>query len=429
MTSMTELRRETFAALRVPNFRLFFAGQSVSLVGTWMQVVAQSWLVLQMTHSATAVGLLVATQTLPVLFVAPYGGLVADRVNKRVLLIGLQTVLGLIALLLGVLTVTHTVRLWEVFAIAGVLGIVNAFENPTRQSFLLEMVGSDNVRNAVSLNSVMVNAARAVGPAIAGIIIAVGGLGICFLLNAASYVAVVVCLLLMNVAALMPSPPAVRAKGQLREGFAYVARTPALLIPLLIMGIIGCFAYEFQVTLPYMADHAFHGGSRTYGFMTAAMGLGAVCGGLYVAARGRTGIRTMVSASLTFGVVILASALAPSVGFEIVALFFVGAASVSLMARGNSTLQVSAEPEMRGRVMAFWAVAFLGTTPIGGPIAGWVAQTFGARWGLVLGAVACFAAAGVGAYALLRRRAGAQLPERLTRLGTMPIVATPDGPE
>jgi MFS family permease len=406
-----------FAAFALPNFRLFFAGQSISLVGTWMQIVAQGWLVLMLTHSATKVGLLVAIQTLPILFFAPYGGLVADRLNKRVLLIGLQSFLGVLALLLGILTVTHVITLWEVYVIALVLGTANAFENPTRQSFLLEMVGADNVRNAVSLNSVMVNAARAVGPAIAGIIIAVGGLGICFLLNAASYIAVVACLLLMNVAALMPSPKTLRAKGQLRDGFAYIARTPSLLIPLLMMAIVGCFAYEFQVTLPYMAEHAFHGDSRTYGFMTAAMGLGAVVGGLYVAARGRTGIQTMVKASTTFGVVIMAAALAPSAAFEIVALFFVGAASVSLMARGNSTLQITSDPEMRGRVMAFWAVAFLGTTPLGGPIAGWVAETFGPRWGLVLGAMACLAAAGLGAYALMRKRAGAHLPQHLQSLG------------
>lgn len=402
MTSMTELRRDMFAALAVPNFKLFFTGQSISLIGTWMQTVAQGWLVLELTHSATMVGLVVAAQTLPILLVAPYGGLVADRVNKRVLLVGLQTTLGLLALILGLLTVTNLVTLPEVFVIAFVLGIVNAFENPTRQSFLLEMVGAAHVRNAVSLNSVMVNGARAIGPAFAGIIIAWGGLGVCFLLNAASYVAVVVSLLLMNAAALMPSPPALRKKRQLREGFSYIAHTPALLVPLVMMAIIGCFSYEFQVTLPYMAKQAFEGGSRTYGFMTAAMGLGAVVGGLYVAARGRTGIATMVRASTIFGVVILAAALAPDVGLEIVALFAVGAASVSLMARGNSTLQLTSDPDMRGRVMAFWAVAFLGTTPIGGPMAGWVAQTFGARWGLILGAAACFVAAGVGLAVLQR---------------------------
>ena len=412
MTSMTDLRRDMFAALSVPNFRLFFGGQSISLIGTWMQTVAQGWLVLELTHSATMVGLVVAAQTLPILFVAPYGGLVADRVNKRVLLVALQSILGLLALVLGILTVTKVVTLWQVFVIAFLLGIVNAFENPTRQSFLLEMVGADHVRNAVSLNSVMVNGARAIGPAFAGIIIAWGGLGVCFLLNAVSYIAVVASLLLMSVATLMPSPPATRGRGQLREGFAYIARTPALLIPLIMMAIIGCFSYEFMVTLPYMAKEAFMGGARTYGFMTAAMGLGAVVGGLYVAARGRTGIRTMVRASVVFGVVILAAALAPHVGFEIVALFAVGAASVSLMARGNSTLQITSDPEMRGRVMAFWAVAFLGTTPLGGPIAGWVAQTFGARWGLILGAVACFVAALVGLAALQRheRRAPAQSP-------------------
>jgi predicted MFS family arabinose efflux permease len=209
-------------------------------------------------------------------------------------------------------------------------------------------------------------------------------------------------LLAMDASLLRPSAPQPHERGQVRAGFAYVRRERELGVPLLMMAIMGCFTYEFQVTLPYFARTTFDGDSRTYGFMTAAMGLGAVIGGLYTAARGRTGIRTLVRSSVLFGILVLATALAPSATTALVLLVAVGAASVSLMARGNATLQLASAPEMRGRVMALWLVAFMGTTPLGGPVAGWVSSTFGARWGLVLGALACFAAAAVGAAALRR---------------------------
>jgi MFS family permease len=250
----------------------------------------------------------------------------------------------------------------------------------------------------------MVNVARAVGPAAAGLIIEAGGLGICFLLNAASFVAVVGSLVRMNVAALAPSPPQQRARGQLREGLRDVRGEVGLAVPLLMMAIVGCLAYEFQVTLPVVAARAFHGGSRTYGFMTAAMGVGAVVGGLYTAGRGRTGLLSLVRSSVVFAVVIAAAAVAPTLPLEIIALAAVGAASVSFLSKGNSTLQLAAAPHMRGRVMALWAVAFLGSTPIGGPVAGYVAQHAGARWGLALGAFACAAAAVIGMSVLRRVR-------------------------
>ncbi|HYO20432.1 MAG TPA: MFS transporter [Dermatophilaceae bacterium] len=399
---LATLRHETFSALSIRNFRLYFAGQSISMVGTWMQMVAQAWLVLEITGSATWVGLTFAAQTLPILLVGPYGGLVADRTNKRSLLVALQVVMGVLALVLSVLTLTDTVLLWQVLGLAALLGLADAFEKPTRQSFLVEIVGPESVRNAVSLNSVMVNAARVLGPAVAGLVIAAGGLGVCFALNAASFVPVVLMLLAMDASLLRPAVPQPHERGQVRAGFAYVRRERELGVPLLMMAIMGCFTYEFQVTLPYLARTTFDGDSRTYGFMTAAMGLGAVLGGLYTAARGRTGIRTLVRSSILFGVLVLATALAPSATVALVLLVAVGAASVSLMARGNATLQLATAPEMRGRVMALWLVAFLGTTPLGGPVVGWVSSTFGARWGLVLGAAACFVAAAVGAIALSR---------------------------
>jgi MFS family permease len=403
---LTEARRITFAALAVPNYRLYVRGQSVSLVGTWMQMTAQSWLVLTVTGSSTALGVVIALQTLPVLLLGPYGGVIADRVDKRRLMVALQCAMGVQALVLGLLTVLHVVRLWEIAALAALLGLNNAFENPARQSFMLELVGAEHLRNAVSLNSVLVNVARAIGPAIGGVLIATVGVGVCFLLNAGSFVAVVATLVRLDRGALAPSPPAPRARGQLREGLRYVARTPQLGVPLLMMGLAGMLAYEFQVSLPVMAKHGLHSGAAGFGFMTAAMGVGAVMGGLLVAARGRTGLLPLSIAAAGFGVALLLAALAPSLGVELVALMLVGWASISFMSTGNATLQLTAEPSMRGRVMSLWFVAFQGSTPIGGPIVGWLMSVAGARAGLGLAAATCIvvAAGGLLAWRRLERR-------------------------
>ncbi len=404
MNRLISARRTTFAALEIPNYRRYVRGQSISLTGTWMQMTAQAWLVLTLTHSAAKLGLVVALQTLPVLLLAPYGGVIADRVDKRRLMVALQIAMGLQALTLGLLTVMGAVRLWEIGALAVLLGLNNAFENPARQSFMLEMVGSEDLRNAVSLNSVLVNVARIVGPAVAGVLIATVGEGVCFLLNAASFVPVVASLLRLDRSALRPSPPAPRAPGQLREGLRYVARTPELAVPLAMMALVGCLAYEFQVSLPVMARQGLHVGATGYGFMTAAMGVGAVAGGLLVAARGRTGLPTLVAAATAFGMVLALAAVAPTMGVELVALALTGWASISFMSTGNSTLQLTAEPTMRGRVMSLWFVAFQGSTPIGGPIVGWVMVQAGARAGLWVGAVTCLLAALMGVAAIRRRR-------------------------
>jgi MFS family permease len=392
----------TFSALAVPNYRRYFFGQSVSLVGTWMQTTAQAWLVLTLTNSATDLGFVIALQTLPILLLGPYGGVIADRVDKRRLMVVLQALMGIQALVLGVLTVVHVIRLWEVCVLAVVLGLNNTFENPARQAFVLEMVGPTDLRNAVTLNSVTVNAARAVGPAVAGVLIATVGVGVCFLANAVSFVAVVASLVTMDKSALEPSVPSQRAKGQMREGLSYVRHNRRLGVPLVMMAMVGMLTYEFQVSLPELAKHTFHGSSEVYGFMTAAMGIGAVIGGLWTAARGSTGIRPLVIAATGFGAVTLLAALAPILPLELVALALVGWGSVAFLALGNSTLQLNSDPSMRGRVMALWAVAFLGSTPIGGPTIGWVIRVSNPRIGLLVGAVTCFFAAGVGALASRR---------------------------
>jgi MFS family permease len=319
----------------------------------------------------------------------------------------LQVAMGVQALVLGVLTVTGSVRLWEIGVLAALLGLNNAFENPARQSFMLEMVGPENLRNAVSLNSVLVNVARVIGPAVAGVLIATVGEGVCFLVNAASFVAVVASLRMLDRAMLTPSEPSPRAPGQLREGLRYVRRTPELGVPLLMMALAGALAYEFQVTLPVMARQGLHAGATAYGFMTAAMGVGAVVGGLFVANKGRTGLPPLVLAASAFGVVLLLAALAPNLPIEIVALAFVGGASISFMSTGNSTLQLTAAPGMRGRVMSLWFVAFQGSTPIGGPIVGWVMAQAGARAGLGLGGITCLLVALLGLLAVRRLRTNA----------------------
>jgi MFS family permease len=404
VTRVAKAGRITFAALSVPNYRRYISGQAISLIGTWMQMTAQSWLVLTLTHSSTDLGLIVALQTLPVLLLTPYGGVIADRVDKRKLMIVLQAAMGVQALILGLLTVTGNVKVWEIGVLAVLLGLNNAFENPSRQSFMLEMVGREHIRNAVSLNSVLVNVARSIGPAVAGILIATVGTGVCFLANAGSFVAVVVTLSTLDTSKLNPTPPQARAKGQLREGFRYIRSKRDLAIPLLMMAAVGCLTYEFQVSLPVLASKGLHSGSTGFGFLTAAMGVGAVAGGLLVAARGRTGLKPLVLYSTAFGVTMGFAALAPSLGVALPLMALVGACSVAFMSTGNSTLQLGADPTMRGRVMALWFVAFQGSTPIGGPAIGALMALAGPRAGLAAGAITCLVVAGLGWLAIDRRR-------------------------
>jgi MFS family permease len=379
-----------------------------------MQMAAQSWLVLTLTHSATDLGLIVALQTLPVLILGPYGGVVADRIDKRRAMIALQAMMGVQALTLAVLTLTNSVELWQIGVLALILGLNNAFENPARQSFMLELVGPGHLRNAVSLNSTMVNVARVIGPGIGGLMIAAVGTGWCFLFNAVSFIAVICSLTRMDTSALSPVTPAPRAKGQLREGLRYVRHERRLALPLAMAAVVGCLAYEFQVTLPFMAAHGLHVGSAGYGFMTAAMGVGAAVGGLWIAARGKIGSSALIMASVGYGVSMTLAAIAPDLALELIALALVGGAGVAFMSMTNATLQLRAAPEMRGRVMALWFVSFQGSTPIGGPIVGAVMAGYGARAGLGIGAVACFAVAAAGALALRSLRArDAEVPVEL----------------
>jgi len=393
----------TFASLRVRNFRYYFAGQSLSLIGTWMQSVTQTWLVYTWTHSGFQVGLIVALQTLPILLLGPLGGTIADRFGKYHVLFYTQALAGVQALVLAILTLTGNLQLWELYLIALSLGLINTVDNPTRQTFVAELVGTDQLRNAVTLNSVMVNVARAIGPAVAGVLIASVGSGWCFLINALSFGFVLLSLRAIHTEELTLTPRVKRMRGQVREGFRYVGRTPLLRDALLMMALIGCLTYEFQTTLPLMAGGTFHGDSRTYGFLTACMGLGAVAGGLVAAGRRGYGQSRLVVTAGVFGVAVLAAALAPTLGVEAATLLLVGACSVTFLSLGNATLQLGSEPAMRGRVMSLWSVAFLGSTPIGGPVVGLVGGSLGARYALGLGGLAALVAAGYGRLALRRR--------------------------
>jgi MFS family permease len=401
VTAATEAVRRTFSSLAVRNYRLYFVGQTISVSGTWMQRVALAWLVLQITGSGTAVGVVTALEFLPILFLAPLGGVVADRWDKRRLLYVTQSAAGLVAAALGLIVVTGVVELWMIYVLASCLGVVYSIDMPARQTFVLEMVGREDLTNAVSLNSVLVNVARVLGPATAAGLILVVGIGWCFLFNAASYIAVLVTLAMMDAAALHTSPPQPRRKGQLREGFQYVRATPSVLTPLLMMAAVGTFAYEYQVVLPVFAKFTFDGNAATFAAMTAFMGLGAVAGGLVTAARrNRTAVALGITA-VVFGSIQMLTSLAPTLDVALFLFAVLGAASISFLALGNATLQLNSSPEMRGRVMGLWAVAFLGSTPIGGPIMGAIAEHLGPRVALGLGG-AITVAAGALAFGSLR---------------------------
>jgi MFS family permease len=358
-----------------------------------MQRLAQEWLVLDLTGSGSWLGIVAALQFLPILAIGPWGGLIADRVDKRRLLLITQAAAGVLAAVLGVVALTGMVQLWMVLVLALALGVVTALDNPTRQAFVVEMVGPDDVANAVTLNSVMINAARAIGPAIAGVLIASTGMAATFMLNAASYVLVVAALLAMDPARLDRGVPAARGPGQVREGFRYVAQTPSLRTPLLLMVVAGTLAYEFSVTLPLMARYAFHGDAQTLGVLNSALGLGAVVGGLVTASRSAPTDRSAGIAALCFGALLLATAAAPTLWVAAVALTLTGALSITFLASVNTVLQLRSPAPYRGRVMALWSIALLGTTPIGAPIVGWLGQLAGARAGLALGGAATLVAA------------------------------------
>jgi MFS family permease len=385
--------RRSFSSLSVPNYRRYFAGQLVSLSGNWMQTVAALWLILDLTGSGVAVGATTALQFLPMLLFGAWGGLLADRFPKRRLLIVTQALMALPALALFAVTGAGVVAPWMVYLAVLAMGTVNAVDNPTRQSFVIEMVGADRLVNAVSLNSVIVQSARIVGPAIGGVLIAAFGVGPCFAVNALTFAVMIAALWRMDPAQLRAAPAGGREPGAIRAGLRYVRRTPELAVPLALMALVGTFGFNFQVVLPLLARFSFDGGAGAYAALVSAMGVGSVAGALIVGARGRTGPRLIAAAALAFGATAGLAAAMPTMAFEIPVLALLGAAAVTFAATVNSTLQLAVEPAMRGRVMALYSVVFLGSTPIGGPLTGWLSQAYDPRVALLLAAIAGVSAA------------------------------------
>jgi MFS family permease len=332
---MDAKQHETFAALAVPNFRRYVAGQSLSLIGTWVETVAQALLVLRLTHSGTILGLTTAARYAPILLLSPYAGLLVDRHARRRVLLATQAGLGLVSATLGASVLTGNIRLWQVVVLALLFGTLSAVDNPARQAFVQEVVGRDLVRNAVTLNSTTVNVARVIGPTIAAVLVATIGIGWCFIVNAVSFTFVIASLLSLDTSRLHPIPPVARARGELRQGLRYAARVPEIARPLLMMALIGTFTFEFEVSLPLLARVTFHSGNSGYSWLLGALGVGAVAGGLYAARSARTGVTRLTWAALGYAVAVGLVAAAPVMWAAVAACVLVGAASVTFLTPGT----------------------------------------------------------------------------------------------
>jgi MFS family permease len=394
-----------FRSLRVRNYRLYASGQLVSLTGTWMQRVAQDWLVLTLTNSGTALGIVTALQFGPSLILGLWGGMLADRGDKRRLLLVTQSALAAVALLLGLLDVSGVVQYWHVLVLAFVLGLVSAVDTPVRQSFVVEMVGRDEITNAVAINSTIFNAGRVLGPAVAGVLINAVGTGWVFLANALSSVAVLTGLWLMRPDELFPAPHLERARGQLREGFRYVRQRADLSLAMVLVFIVGTFGLNFQISTALMAKQVFHRSASGYGLLSTALAIGACAGAVFATRRSTRPTQLfLVAAAGAFGVLEVAAAVMP--GFLMTALLLVptGMLMLTFTTAANSSVQLGVEPTMRGRVMALYLICFMGGTPLGAPMIGWVAEVLGPRWGMLGGGIICvISALGIGAV-LARRR-------------------------
>ena len=389
--------KDTFRSLHVRNFRLFFVGQLISQTGTWLTMVTQTLLVLKLSHSGVTLGLLTACQFGPVLVLGAWAGAVADRADKRKLLMTVQALAMLQSVGLGVLVLSGHATVGGIFALAAVQGVLTAFDNPTRRSFVVEMVRKEDLANAVSLNSAVMTGSRVVGPAAAGaLVLATGSYGWPFVIDAATYLAVLAGLWMMRPEELFSSPPMAKAKGQVREGLRYIRSDAELYVPLVMMALIGTFAFNFSVTLPLMVSGPLHGGNTTFTLLFSVLSLGSLGGALYTARRTTVTGRQLVTAAAAFGVAMFALAAVPNLAFAFPVGIALGMASIAFMTASTAIVQVLAGPEYRGRVLAIQGMVFLGSTPIGGPIVGWLSDVGGPRLGLAVGGVSCLVAAAYG---------------------------------
>lgn len=415
-----------FRSLAIRNYRLFATGQLVSLTGTWMQNVAQDWLVLDLTdRSGTALGITTALQFLPMLLFGLFGGVFADRHDKRKVMLATQAIQGFLALTLGILVVTDLVQVWMVFGFAFALGMTTVFDLPARQAFVVEMVGPDEVTNAVGLNSATFNSARIIGPAIAGVMIAQGGTPPVFFLNALSYLAVIAGLRKMRTDELFPSRTVARAKGQLRAGLRFVASRKDLLLPIVLVGVIGMVGLNFQITLALMARNEFGRGADTYGILSALLAGGSLAGALLTARRPRPTQRVLVGSAIAFGVLETVLGLMPNIVLFSILLVPCGFAVITFTSTALSTVQLGAGEEMRGRVLSLYALVFVGGTPIGAPLIGWLGEHVGPRSTLVVGGLGSLVVSVATGWILLRSTG--RRPLRWTRrAATTPTPVTYD---
>ncbi|MGC9541764.1 MFS transporter [Streptomyces sp. UG1] len=398
-TPSTSVDRKSsmFSSLKVRNYRLFFLGQVVSNTGTWMQRIAQDWLVLTLTGSSAAVGITTALQFLPMLLFGLYGGVLVDRLPKRRALLVTQSSMAVTGIALAVLTLTGQVQVWHVYLAAFAVGLATVVDNPARQSFVSEMVGPDQLQNAVSLNSANFQSARLIGPAVAGLMITGVGTGWAFLANGLSFVAPITGLLLMRARELYAVERAPRGKGQMREGLRYVAGRPELIWPIVLVGFVGTFAFNFPVYLSAFADDVFHAGAGSYSMFNTLMAVGSVTGALLAARRGTARMRVLIAAAVLFGALEIAAAMTPSLWLFALLMVPLGLFGMTINVTANTGIQMATDPAMRGRVMALYMMVFLGGSPVGAPIVGWITDTYGARVGLAAGgAIAAVAAAVVG---------------------------------
>jgi MFS family permease len=418
----------TFRSLRIRNFRLYFVGQLGSMFGTWMQMVALAWLVVELTGSGTSVGLVTAAQFAPVLLAGAWGGLIADRFDNRKAVLCVQLLLAAQGALLAAVVLTHVVEMWMVYALAVLQGVGNALDTPTRQALIGELVGEKELTNAVALNAVLFQLARIAGPLMAGVLIETVGIGICFVCNAASYLAIVVALLLIDTSKLIPRVRAVRARGQLRDGFRYARSNPALWALLSVTALVGTLSFQLNVLLPLIAKYVFDGDAGTFATMSALAAIGGLFAAIGIAARRWTTNRQVLYLLLALGITMFGAAAAPTLGVELFVMVPLGMAMLAAPVTINASVQLVSRPDMRGRAISFYFLLSQGSNVVGAPLIGWLAQTAGARWSLVLGAVAAVVgAAGWYGYAHGRLAEPVHRPEPEIEPAAVPVVAAPTG--